>query len=257
MNAGAERDAKTHDIGEYLEHDFSQRADHRAEEFEEASVVEGFAAAVPAGFDEPAQERSAVTFQEASLVEEPAVAEASYNREDEAPVEPEAAEYGESAVIPEPVIESAERSETPASASASVPEWAVAPAPESFELRSWVLREPSTEPPSHEPRSKSQARASAALTPDCVPEAVEPNAPADPKPFGLAEVVQAAAKEELEFARAHTGTNHEPIQMSPELVENITSRIIERMQPQLLEMIQREVLRPVVEALVQRELSGK
>ncbi len=260
VNAGAERDAKTHDIGEYLEHDFSQRADHRAEEFEEASVVEGFAAAVPAGFDDPAQERSAVTFQEASLVEEPAVAEASYNREDEAPVEPEAAEYGESAVIPEPVIKTAERSETPASASASVPEWAVAPAPEYLNYEAGSFVEPSTEPLSHEPSVEEPARASAALTPDCAPEAVELNAPADPKPFRLAEAVQTAAKEELAETNSpasHTGTNHEPVQMSPELVENITSRIIERMQPQLLEMIQREVLRPVVEALVQRELSGK
>ncbi|HXN65122.1 MAG TPA: response regulator [Candidatus Acidoferrales bacterium] len=250
---GDEADSKGHDIGEYLEHDFSQRGDHRAEEFEEAAVVEGFAAAVPAGFDEPAPERSAVIFQAAPLVEELAPVEASYNRADEAPVEPEAPEYGETGVIA-----SVERSETPTSASASVPEWAVEPAPEPVPYEPVSYAEPSTtELKSREPRTEEQAQGSDALTPDRAAEAVEPNATADPKPFGLAEAVQAAAKEELNSPASHAGTNHDAVQMSPELVENITSRIIERMQPQLLEMIQREVLRPVVEALVQRELSGK
>jgi hypothetical protein len=248
-----EADTKGHDIGEYLEHDFSQRADHRAEEFEEAAVVEGFAAAVPAGFDEPAPERSAVIFQGAPLVEEVAPVEAPYNRADEVPVEPDAPDYAETGVIA-----GVERSETPASANAFVPEWAVAPAPESLPEESISYAERATaEIQSHEPRTEEQAQASDALTPDRAAEAVEPNAAADPKPFGLAEAVQAAAKEELNSPASHAGPNHDAVQMSPELVENITSRIIERMQPQLLEMIQREVLRPVVEALVQRELSGK
>ncbi len=43
----------------------------------------------------------------------------------------------------------------------------------------------------------------------------------------------------------------------PRVVEDIVARVVERMQPQILEMITREVLRPVVEALVRRQLEQK
>jgi hypothetical protein len=43
----------------------------------------------------------------------------------------------------------------------------------------------------------------------------------------------------------------------PHVVEGIVARVIERMQPQILEIITREVLRPVVEALVRRQLEQK
>ena len=41
------------------------------------------------------------------------------------------------------------------------------------------------------------------------------------------------------------------------VVEDIVARVVERMQPQILEIITREVLRPVVEALVRRQLEQK
>ena len=41
------------------------------------------------------------------------------------------------------------------------------------------------------------------------------------------------------------------------LVEAIAQRVIERMQPKIIELVTRELLRPVVEALVQRELEKK
>jgi hypothetical protein len=43
----------------------------------------------------------------------------------------------------------------------------------------------------------------------------------------------------------------------PRVVEDIVARVVERMQPQILEIITREVLRPVVEALVRRQLDQK
>jgi hypothetical protein len=43
----------------------------------------------------------------------------------------------------------------------------------------------------------------------------------------------------------------------PRVVEEIVARVVERMQPQILEIVTREVLRPVVEALVRRQLEQK
>lgn len=43
----------------------------------------------------------------------------------------------------------------------------------------------------------------------------------------------------------------------PATVEAIVLRVIERMQPKIIELVTRELLRPVVEALVQRELEKK
>jgi CheY-like chemotaxis protein len=43
----------------------------------------------------------------------------------------------------------------------------------------------------------------------------------------------------------------------PHVVEEIVARVVERMQPQILDIITREVLRPVVEALVRRQLEQK
>jgi hypothetical protein len=45
--------------------------------------------------------------------------------------------------------------------------------------------------------------------------------------------------------------------LTPEMVEAVVNRIVDRMQPKVLEMLTREVLRPVVEALVRREIGKK
>ena len=42
---------------------------------------------------------------------------------------------------------------------------------------------------------------------------------------------------------------------SPELVETVVSRVMEKLQPQVIEIVTREVLRPIVEALVRREVN--
>jgi CheY-like chemotaxis protein len=48
-----------------------------------------------------------------------------------------------------------------------------------------------------------------------------------------------------------------PLPMDPRQIEEIVSRVVERMQPQVLDVITREILRPVVEALVRRQLEQK
>ncbi|MFZ0818773.1 MAG: response regulator [Candidatus Acidiferrales bacterium] len=48
-----------------------------------------------------------------------------------------------------------------------------------------------------------------------------------------------------------------PLAIDPRQLEEIITRVVERMQPQVLEVITREILRPVVEALVRRQLELK
>jgi CheY-like chemotaxis protein len=45
--------------------------------------------------------------------------------------------------------------------------------------------------------------------------------------------------------------------LDPAVIEAIAQRVIERMQPSIIELVTRELLRPAVEALVQRELERK
>jgi CheY-like chemotaxis protein len=48
-----------------------------------------------------------------------------------------------------------------------------------------------------------------------------------------------------------------PTALSAQQIEDIVSRVVERMQPQVLEVITKEILRPVVEALVRKQLEQK
>ena len=48
-----------------------------------------------------------------------------------------------------------------------------------------------------------------------------------------------------------------PLAMDSRQIEEIVSRVVERMQPQVLDVITREILRPVVEALVRKQLEQK
>ena len=48
-----------------------------------------------------------------------------------------------------------------------------------------------------------------------------------------------------------------PPMPSPQAIEEVVERVIERMQPQIMEVVRKEILRPVVEALVRRELEKK
>ncbi len=41
------------------------------------------------------------------------------------------------------------------------------------------------------------------------------------------------------------------------MIEAIVSRIVERMQPKVMDVVTREILRPLVEALVHREIEKR
>jgi len=45
--------------------------------------------------------------------------------------------------------------------------------------------------------------------------------------------------------------------LDPRVIEEVVARVVERMQPQILEVVTREVLKPVVEALVRRQMEQK
>jgi CheY-like chemotaxis protein len=65
--------------------------------------------------------------------------------------------------------------------------------------------------------------------------------------------------EDVESELASTEPFDEPAvaQLDPAIIEAIAQRVIGRMQPKLIELVTRELLRPAVEALVQRELEKK
>ncbi len=48
-----------------------------------------------------------------------------------------------------------------------------------------------------------------------------------------------------------------PCPADPSVVEAVVARVIERMQPQILDIVTREILKPVVEALVRREIDKR
>ena len=230
-----------------LEHDFSRSPEQRAGEPATAEIVEGFAAAIPASFDEPAERRSRPLFYE-----EPVAAEES----DATPAE----------AASEVIFESPARDETeaPTEIVAAASSWELpvaepaeaesAQAPEAAEYAGNV-----SENEEVEPNSATAVEVAEAVAHE--PETLQTDTSATVDAgTSLASAVEAAAKEELVRSNAQpaeTVAHAEAPQTNAALVQDITARIIERMQPQLLEMIQREVLRPVVEALVRRELSGK
>jgi len=115
------------------------------------------------------------------------------------------------------------------------------------------------------PQDTNEARASAAenvLAPPNHNEETEGEGP-------VYEII-ADALQELEPSRTGEEMATEPSQgraesfpvpaptpLDARQIEEIVSRVVERMQPQVLEVITREILRPVVEALVRRQLELK
>jgi len=45
-----------------------------------------------------------------------------------------------------------------------------------------------------------------------------------------------------------------PPSPTPEMIEAVVNRLLEHMQPQIMEVVNREVLRPAIEAIVRREM---
>ncbi|HET9401200.1 MAG TPA: response regulator [Candidatus Acidoferrales bacterium] len=69
-------------------------------------------------------------------------------------------------------------------------------------------------------------------------------------PASAAEAMNAIGREVKELAHNESGLSQE------EIVARVASRVIEKMQPQVLEMVTREVLKPIVEAMVRREIES-
>jgi hypothetical protein len=45
-----------------------------------------------------------------------------------------------------------------------------------------------------------------------------------------------------------------PAAPTPEMIDAVVNRLLERMQPQIMEVVNREVLRPAIEAIVRQEM---
>jgi hypothetical protein len=45
-----------------------------------------------------------------------------------------------------------------------------------------------------------------------------------------------------------------PAAPTPEMIDAVVNRLLEHMQPQIMEVVNREVLRPAIEAIVRREM---
>jgi CheY-like chemotaxis protein len=60
------------------------------------------------------------------------------------------------------------------------------------------------------------------------------------------------AKQKESLAASAPGAT--PTSATPEMIEAVVSRLLERMQPQIMEVVNREVLRPAIEAIVRQEM---
>lgn len=59
---------------------------------------------------------------------------------------------------------------------------------------------------------------------------------------------------ELKSSLAPSAPNAVPPSPTPEMIDAVVSRLLERMQPEIMEVVNREVLRPAIEAIVRREM---
>ena len=64
-----------------------------------------------------------------------------------------------------------------------------------------------------------------------------------------------AAAETVSAVVPVASMEHAPL--DPREIEAMVNRVIDRMQPRIMEMVTREILRPVVEALVEREIKRR
>ncbi len=91
-------------------------------------------------------------------------------------------------------------------------------------------------------------------------EPVEPAPAAWSSPVAPSALAAEPAQSAVPFEAPHTDAVQSfevPQPPNPELVDAVVARVIERMQPQILDIVTREILKPVVEALVRRELEKR
>jgi CheY-like chemotaxis protein len=73
-------------------------------------------------------------------------------------------------------------------------------------------------------------------------------------PAGLPRAAEAIANVAADLTKSTVKEAAASGTLDPEVVEAVVTRIVERMQPKIMELVTREILRPVVEALVRREV---
>lgn len=103
------------------------------------------------------------------------------------------------------------------------------------------------------PRPLFEGPAVASTNP--VAPTVFPNEPAPPAPVAQGQPTSSGV------SKLATPQALEPFEVPPErsaeLVDRIVARVVERMQPEIMDIVTREILRPVAEALVRRELEKR
>lgn len=76
-------------------------------------------------------------------------------------------------------------------------------------------------------------------------------------PMGLPRAAEAMANVAADLTKSTLKEAAPSGTLNPEIIEAVVTRIVERMQPKIMELVTREILRPVVEALVRREVDKK
>jgi hypothetical protein len=69
-----------------------------------------------------------------------------------------------------------------------------------------------------------------------------------------ADAPSASAGEQQHSPAVGVPSNGAKSPASPEMIEAVVNRLLERMQPQVMDVVNREVLRPAIEAMVRREM---
>jgi len=77
-----------------------------------------------------------------------------------------------------------------------------------------------------------------------------PTANAQPAPASVAQILPASAAN----AQRESANSALPASPDPALVEAVVQRVLDKMRPQVVEIITKEFLRPIVQALVHREV---
>jgi CheY-like chemotaxis protein len=146
--------------------------------------------------------------------------------------------------LPELASSAAEWMET---ALAHPPTALVPEASETWDNTTPVQAEPLPSLPATEGHEVSEEPVEQATAPFAVASSSTAAPPEEPLPAVEAEPASSTA----------VGSFEVPQPPDPELVEAVVAKVLERMQPQILEIVTREILRPVVEALVRRELEKR
>ena len=146
-----------------------------------------------------------------------------------------------------------EATEPAAEAPWSMPEVPAGPDPGPWRFASEPAAEHAAEPPPSAPEAPAPPKAGGWEV--AAEQAAEPAAETPPS---LAEPPAAAVEQAQRPAEpAPSGAVQSfavPQPPDPQFVEAVVARVIEHMQPQIVEVVTREILKPVVEALVRREL---